>query len=151
MQLAVVEYARHGLGLTNAHSTELDPNTPNPVIDLQRGRDHKEILGGTMRLGASSVTINPKSTLAKLYGTTFIQERHRHRYEVNPTYHSHFMKQGAFHFSAFDQSNTLVEAIEIPSHPFFIAVQYHPEFLSRPLQPHPLFLGFVKAAIHLND
>jgi CTP synthase len=148
MQLAVVEYARHVLGLTGAHSTELDPHTPHPVIDLQRGRDHKELLGGTMRLGASSVMINPKSTLAQLYGTTTIQERHRHRYEVNPAYHSHFIKHGDFHFSAFDQSNTLVEAIEIPSHPFFFAVQYHPEFLSRPLQPHPLFLGFVAKAIN---
>jgi CTP synthase len=147
MQLAVVEYARHGLGLTKAHSTELDPNTPDPVIDLQRGRDQQELLGGTMRLGASSITIHPTSILAKLYGTTSILERHRHRYEVNPTYHAQFIKQGVFHFSAFDTTNTLVEAIEIPSHPFFVAVQYHPEFLSRPLRPHPLFLGFVNAAI----
>ena len=147
MQLAVVEYARHGLNLAKAHSTELDPKTPHPVIDLQRGRDQKELLGGTMRLGSSLITMNPNSTLAKLYGTTSTYERHRHRYEVNPSYHGQFIKQGIFHFAAFDTTNTLVEAIEIRNHPFFIAVQYHPEFLSRPLKPHPLFVGFVAAAI----
>lgn len=147
MQLAVVEYARHVLKLTGAHSTELDPKTPHPVIDLQRGRDKNEDLGGTMRLGLSPVTLLSGSKVATLYGQTQIKERHRHRYEVNPAYHAAFAKDGGMVFSGMDQTHTLVETIEIPNHPFFIASQFHPEFPSRPLQPRPIFLGFIQAAL----
>ena len=146
MQLAVIEYARHVLGLNDAHSTELNPNTPHPVIDLQRGRDHQENLGGTLRLGSSHVNLEKNSRIASLYGTQSIHERHRHRYEVNPTYHDVFKQQASFVFSGWDESKTLVETIEIPQHRFFIASQFHPEFLSRPLNARPLFKGFIEAA-----
>ncbi len=146
MQLAVVEYARHVLGLKGAHSTELDPKTPHPVIDLQRGRDQKENLGGTLRLGSSKIHVEPNTLLASLYKASQIQERHRHRYEVNPHYHEAFQKHGQFMFSGWDETRSLVEVIELNQHPFFIAAQYHPEFLSRPLKARPLFLGFVNAA-----
>lgn len=147
MQLAVVEYARHVLQLKDAHSTELNPQTPFPVIDLQRGRQGEEPLGGTLRLGASQVLIQPSSKLANIYQTTTIMERHRHRYEVNPQFHTRFQAEGGLHFSGFDQTKTLVEAIEIPKHPFFVAVQFHPEFMSRPLKPRPLFTAFIQAAL----
>jgi CTP synthase len=147
MQLAVVEYARHVLGLKDAHSTELNPNTPHPVIDLQRGRDQKENLGGTLRLGSSTIILNNQSRIAKLYGNTIIQERHRHRYEVNPSYHQAFIHDGQFVFSGWDDTHTLVETIEIPSHRFFLAAQYHPEFLSRPLKARPLFIGFIQSCL----
>jgi CTP synthase len=146
MQLAVVEYARNVLNLSGAHSTELNANTPYPVIDLQRGRDQQENLGGTLRLGASNVYVQPNTLLASLYNASVIQERHRHRYEVNPAFHAHFKQDGNMVFSGWDASSTLVETIEIPSHPFFMAAQFHPEFLSRPLQARPLFLGFIAAA-----
>jgi len=148
MQLAVVEYARHVLGLTQAHSTELDPKTPHPVIDLQRGRQKNEDLGGTMRLGLSPITLKSSSKVAKLYGQAVISERHRHRYEVNPSYHAAFAKDGGMVFSGMDQTNTLVETIELKNHPFFIASQFHPEFASRPLGARPLFKGFIEACLH---
>jgi CTP synthase len=147
MQLAIVEYARHILGLTQAHSTELDPKTPHPVIDLQRGRLKNEELGGTMRLGLSPVTLTPATQVANLYGQLVISERHRHRYEVNPAYHSAFIKDGGMVFSGMDQTNTLVETIELKNHPFFIASQFHPEFASRPLSARPLFKGFIQACL----
>lgn len=146
MQLAIVEYARHVLTLTEAHSTELDPQTPYPVIDLQRGRQADEALGGTMRLGLSPVTLLPKSLVQELYQATIIQERHRHRFEVNPAYHSQLLAKGDLIFSGMDCTGTLVETIELKGHPFFVASQFHPEFASRPLKPHPLFLGFIKAS-----
>lgn len=146
MQLAVVEFARHVLGLQGAHSTELNPHTPHPVIDLQRGRDQQENLGGTLRLGSSSIHLEPHTFVQSFYQTEVIQERHRHRYEVSPAYHEAFFKQKDFVFSGWDQTHTLVEVIELKNHPFFVATQYHPEFLSRPLQARPLFVGFLKAA-----
>ena len=144
MQLAVVEYARNVLKLEDAHSTELHPKTSHPVIDIQRGRQSDEDLGGTLRLGASISLIKNNTKLFEIYQKESIEERHRHRYEVNPAYHDIF-KDSEMTFSAFDQTNTLVEAIEIKNHPFFIGVQYHPEFLSRPLKPRPLFEAFLKS------
>jgi CTP synthase len=120
------------------------------VIDLQRGRTQDENLGGTLRLGSSHVYLQPNTKIETLYHASVIQERHRHRYEVNPAYHQHFQDDGKFVFSGWDESKTLVETIEIPSHPFFIAAQYHPEFLSRPLLARPLFLGFIQAAKSLT-
>lgn len=149
MQLAVVEFARHVLNLEGAHSTELNPETPHPVIDIQRGRQSNEDLGGTLRLGASLTYINKKTKLFEIYQQKVIEERHRHRFEVNPKYHAMF-KDSEMIFSAFDQTNTLVEAIEIKNHPFFIGVQYHPEFLSRPLNPTRLFLSFIQSMLTLQ-
>lgn len=150
MQLAVVEYARNVLNLKHAHSTELDSKTPHPVIDLQRGRQKNEDLGGTMRLGLSPVTLKPSSKVANLYGQTVISERHRHRYEVNPSYHPAFAKDGGMIFSGMDQTNTLVEVVEVTNHPFFIASQFHPEFASRPLSARPLFKGFIQACLQIQ-
>ena len=150
MQLAVVEYARHVLGLKGAHSTELDPQTPYPVIDIQRGRDAKEALGGTLRLGASTMHILEGSQVHAIYDALNVVERHRHRYEVNPKFHEMF-KTTDFIFSAFDDSKSLVEAIELKGHPFFIGIQAHPEFLSRPLRPHPLFRAFLKAIENISE
>lgn len=147
MQLAVVEFARNVLGLTDAHSTELNSHTPYPVIDLQRGRSTQESLGGTMRLGLSQIHIKPNTKMASLYGSNTIQERHRHRYEVNPAFHQVFEKDGRLIFTGMDDTNTLVESIELKNHPYFVACQFHPEFASRPLSPRPLFLGFIQASL----
>jgi len=144
MQLAVVEFARNVLGLEGAHSTELDPKTPHPVIDIQRGRLEDEDLGGTLRLGASETHIIKETLMHDIYQNDVILERHRHRFEVNPKYHDAF-KQSDMTFSSFDESGTLAESAELKDHPFFIGVQYHPEFLSRPLRPHPLFKAFIQA------
>ncbi len=149
MQLAVVEYARNVLNLEDAHSTELHPETPHPVIDIQRGRQSDEDLGGTLRLGASTSYIHNNTKLFEIYEKESVEERHRHRFEVNPKYHAIF-KDSDMVFSAFDQTNTLVEAIEIKNHPFFIGVQYHPEFLSRPLNPTRLFLSFIQSMLTLQ-
>jgi CTP synthase len=144
MQLAVVEFARNVLGLDGAHSTELDPESPHPVIDIQRGRVEGEDLGGTLRLGASETHIKKDTLMHSIYQQDVILERHRHRFEVNPKYHDAY--QGSeMMFSSFDASGTLAESTEIKNHPFFIGVQYHPEFLSRPLKPHPLFLAFIRS------
>lgn len=144
MQLAVVEFSRNVLGLEGAHSTELDPESPHPVIDIQRGRIEGEDLGGTLRLGASETHIQKGTLMHHIYQKDVILERHRHRFEVNPKYHKAF--QGSeMMFSSYDASGTLAESAEIKNHPFFIGVQYHPEFLSRPLKPHPLFLAFIRS------
>ncbi|MGB0175459.1 MAG: CTP synthase [Acholeplasmataceae bacterium] len=144
MQLAVVEFSRNVLGLEGAHSTELDPESPHPVIDIQRGRIEGEDLGGTLRLGASETHIQKDTLMHHIYQKDVILERHRHRFEVNPKYHKAF--QGSeMMFSSYDASGTLAESAEIKNHPFFIGVQYHPEFLSRPLKPHPLFLAFIRS------
>ena len=144
MQLAVVEFARNVLGLDGAHSTELDPESPHPVIDIQRGRVEGEDLGGTLRLGASETHIKKDTLMHSIYQQDVILERHRHRFEVNPKYHEAFQRSEMM-FSSFDASGTLAESAEIKNHPFFIGVQYHPEFLSRPLKPHPLFLAFIRS------
>lgn len=146
MQLAVVEFARHVLHLDDAHSTELDPNTPHPVIDIQRGRFDDEDLGGTLRLGASETFILKDTKMHDIYQKEVILERHRHRYEVNPKYLDAF-KGSDMTFSSFDQTQTLAESVEMKDHPFFVGVQYHPEFLSRPLKPHPLFVSFIQSMI----
>jgi CTP synthase len=145
MQLAVIEYARHVLHLEGAHSTELNKDTKYPVIDIQRGREKGEDLGGTLRLGASKMIIEKGSLMHEIYQSLETYERHRHRYEVNPKFHQYFQNQN-LKFSAFDETKTLVEAIELTGHSFFVGIQAHPEFLSRPLKPHPLFNAFIKAS-----
>jgi CTP synthase len=146
MQMAVIEFARHVVGLDGAHTEEVDPNTPHPVIHLlpeQRGVGDK---GGTMRLGAYPCRLLPHSLAARVYGDTVIYERHRHRYEVNNEYRALLERHGLV-FSGVSPDNRLVEIIELPDHPFFLAGQFHPEFKSRPNRPHPVFVGLVRAAL----
>ena len=154
MQLAVIEYARDVAGLEGAHSTEFNPATPHPVVALitewqdQKGtveaRDEKSDLGGTMRLGAQDVRISHGSRAHAIYGSDVVRERHRHRYEFNNNYLQRMMNAG-LRFSGFSRDG-LVEIVELPNHPFFLASQYHPEFRSTPRDGHPLFTGFVRAA-----
>jgi CTP synthase len=154
MQLAIIEYGRNVLHLTGAHSTELDRTTPHPVIalitewqDQARGhqqRDENSHLGGTMRLGAQEVQLRPGTLARELYGRDVIAERHRHRYEFNNNYLDSYSRAG-LKFSGFSHDG-LVEIIELPSYPWFVATQFHPEFTSTPRDGHPLFTGFVRAA-----
>ncbi|MGI8967009.1 MAG: CTP synthase, partial [Limisphaerales bacterium] len=145
MQTATIEFARHVLKLEKAHSTEFDVNTPHPVIALQEEQKKVSKKGGTMRLGSQPCQLKMGSVANHLYGAFVIQERHRHRYEFNNAYRDRF-EQAGFIFSGNTSDGKLVELIEIPAHPFFIACQFHPEFQSKPNQPHPLFKGFIAAA-----
>ena len=148
LQLSVIEFARNVCGLRGANSTEMDPNTPHPVIDiLPEQRDIKE-KGGTMRLGAYKAILKEGSLVHKLYRKKEIFERHRHRYEVNPDYHQILQEKGML-FSGISGDGRLVEFIELPDHPFFVATQAHPELKSRMENPAPLFFGFVRACMEL--
>lgn len=151
MQLALIEYARHVLGMRDAHTTEINPKTKHPVIDLMpEQKRHMEVsrYGGTMRLGAYPAYLKKGTTARKTYGKEIIEERHRHRYEVNPEYIEKFTKGGIV-FSGVSPDRVLMEIAELPreKHPFFLATQFHPEFQARPLDPHPLYTAFIKAAI----
>jgi CTP synthase len=145
MQTATIEYARNVLKLENAHSTEFNPNTPYPVIALLDQQKKITDKGGTMRLGRQACQLTMGSHANRLYGAFIINERHRHRYEFNNDYLDAFTKAG-FTISGWSPDGKLAEVIELPSHPFFIACQFHPEFQSKPDQPHPLFKGFIAAA-----
>ncbi len=145
MQIATIEFARHVLKLENAHSTEFAPDTPHPVICLLDAQKKVTKMGGTMRLGAQPCQLVMGSLAAKLYGAFVVNERHRHRYEFNNAYRDKYEK-AEFVFSGTSPDGKLVEVIELPDHPFFIASQFHPEFRSKPHQPHPLFKGFIAAA-----
>ncbi|HEY4399498.1 MAG TPA: CTP synthase [Lactobacillaceae bacterium] len=148
MQLASVEFARHVLGYDDANSTELNPATNAPIIDLMKDQEGVENLGGTLRLGFYPAKLAEGSLTAKAYGNaTEIQQRHRHRYEFNTKFRDEFEKAGMV-FSATSPDNRLMEVIELPSNDFFIAAQYHPEFLSRPDKPEGLYHDFVQAAIN---
>jgi CTP synthase len=146
LQLMVVEYARNAAGLEGAHTTEVDPETPHPVIDLLPSQRGIERLGGTMRLGASEVRIVRGTLAHRLYGVDRVYERHRHRYEVNPRYIGRLEEAGLV-FSGWSPEG-LVEIAELPRrvHPFYMATQFHPEYKSRPLEPRPPFLGLLAAA-----
>lgn len=146
MQLSIVEFARHVIGFTDAHSAELDPSTTHPVIHLMAEQDGIEDIGGTLRLGSYPCVLEEDSEAYELYGQKIIHERHRHRYEVNNYYRSDLTKHG-MKFSGLSPDGRIVEMIEIPSHPWFVATQAHPEFKSRPNRPHPLFKGFLGAAL----
>jgi CTP synthase len=148
MQIATIEFARNVLKLSKAHSTEFDLNTPNPVIAMLDEQKRVTKKGGTMRLGAQACQLTMNSKAAELYGSFVIHERHRHRYEFNNAYREKF-EQAGFIFSGNSPDGKLVEVIELKDHPFFVASQFHPEFLSKPHQPHPLFKGFIAAA-HQN-
>lgn len=153
MQMAVIEFARNVASLTDANSVEINPKTKNPVIHLMPGQEKliaEKGYGGTIRLGAWPCRLKPSSQLASAYSRytkdQVVSERHRHRYEFNNAYRDNFEKLGLV-ISGTSPDNLIVEAIEIKDHPFFIGVQFHPEYISRPLAPHPLFVEFIKVAI----
>lgn len=150
MQLAIVEFARHVCGLEEAHSIELNPNTPDPVIALMPDQNGVEDIGGTLRLGAYPCVLSKESKAYELYGTETIHERHRHRYEVNNDYRSVLSSHGML-LSGLSPDGRIVEMLELPEHPWFIATQAHPELKSRPNRPHPLFKGFIEAAVHYKN
>ncbi len=143
----VVDFARNVVGLARANSSEVDPTTPYPVIDLMDDQTGVVEKGGTMRLGAYVARLVPGSQVAGLYGEETVSERHRHRYEVNPRYRSRLEEGGLVCSGVESKDNRLVEFIELPSHPYWVATQAHPEFKSRPDRPHPLFRGLVGAAL----
>ncbi len=145
MQVAVIEYGRNVLGLKNANSREFDELTQNPVIDLMSNQVGIQSKGGTMRLGSYPCKVDKNSKLYELYGSELIHERHRHRFEFNNDYREQYIK-GGLTLSGISPDGRLVEAVELKENKFFVAAQYHPEFLSRPNRPHPLFVGLVKAA-----
>jgi CTP synthase len=146
MHVAVSEFARHVVGLDGANSTEMDPETPYPVIDLLPEQKEIEDLGGTMRLGAQAVELADGTRTLEAYGEPVIHERHRHRYEVNNHFRPKLVDAGLVVSGTF-QEGRLVEIVELPGHPWFVASQFHPEFKSRPTRPAPLFREFVGAAL----
>jgi len=145
MQMACIEFARNVVGLEGANSSEMVDDSPHPVIDLMTDQQDVEDLGGTMRLGSYPCVLQPGSKSAEAYGKTEIDERHRHRWEFNPDYRDRFQAAGML-FSGSSPDGKLAEVIELPNHPFFVASQFHPEFKSKPFDPHPLFEAFVRAA-----
>jgi CTP synthase len=150
LQCAVIEFARNVCGLAGANSSEFDEDTPHPVIDLMEGQKDIEAKGGTMRLGAWPCRLKKGSLAAEAYGTSRISERHRHRWEVNPKYHSQLQKAGLV-FSGASPDGRLVEIVELKDHPFFVATQFHPEFKGRPTRPHPLFSKFVERMMLVRE
>jgi CTP synthase len=150
MQMAVIEYARNVLGLKEANSTEMNPDTPYPVIDLMDAQKSITNKGGTMRLGAWKCNLQEDSIVGKVYGTKTIKERHRHRYEFNNNYRQQ-LEEAGLKATGVNPDTELVEIIEIPSHPWFVGVQYHPEYKSTVANPHPLFVSFVEAAFKHSE
>ncbi len=150
MQTAVIEFARDVLGFKEADSSEFAPDTAHPVIDLMPDQQGNLPKGGTMRLGAYPCKISPGTKLAATYDTDLVQERHRHRYEFNNRYRDAFYQAGMV-FSGTSPDNRLIEAIELMDHPFYVGVQFHPEFKSRPNRAHPLFRAFVAAAVEKRE
>ena len=146
MQLSIVEFARNVVGYNDANSIELDPATTHPVIALMPDQNDVEDIGGTLRLGSYPCVLDKASKAYELYGEETIHERHRHRYEVNNDYRAALTEHG-MHLSGLSPDGRIVEMCELPDHPFFVATQGHPELKSRPNRPHPLFKGFVKAAL----
>jgi CTP synthase len=145
MQTACIEFARNVCGLDEANSSEFDQATPHRIIYKLRELTGIDELGGTMRLGAWACKLEPNSQAAKAYGTTEISERHRHRYEFNREYEA-VLTGGGLRITGATPDGTYVEIVEIPDHPYFLGCQFHPEFKSKPLEPHPLFSSFVKAS-----
>ena len=150
MQTMVIEFARHVAGLENANSTEIDADTPHPIISLLSEQRGVKDLGGTMRLGAYPCTLTKDSLAHKAYGKGEISERHRHRYEFNSEYREE-LEKGGLRFTGTLKDGQLCEIAEVSNHPWMVGVQYHPEFKSKPTKPHPLFADFVKAMIHHKE
>ncbi|MCP3058502.1 CTP synthase [Myxococcus sp. K38C18041901] len=150
LQMAVVEFSRTVLGLTNANSLEFNEHTPHPVVTLMESQVSVQDKGGTMRLGSYACALKPGTRAHQLYGQDLIQERHRHRYEVNNGYRGRLQEAGLV-ISGHNPELNLVEMIELSDHPYFVGCQFHPEFKSKPFAPHPLFSGFIKAALDQRD
>ncbi len=150
MQLSIVEFARNVVGYTDAHSIEIDPHTTHPVINLMPDQNGVEDIGGTLRLGAYPCVLDKRSRAYALYGEEEISERHRHRYEVNNDYRTVLTEKGML-LSGLSPDGRIVEMCELPEHPFFIGTQGHPELKSRPNRPHPLFRGFIEAALKQQE
>ncbi len=150
LQCAVIEFARNVVGLEDANTTEIDHNCAHPVVCLLDSQYSITDMGGTMRLGLYPCQLAEGSKAEAAYGGPLVQERHRHRYEFNNQYRQQFQAHGMA-FSGLSPDGKLVEVIELPSHPWFVAVQCHPEFRSKPTQAHPLFRGFVKAALDRRE
>ncbi|MDP5120049.1 MAG: CTP synthase, partial [Spirosomaceae bacterium] len=150
MQMAVIEYARNVVGLEGAHSTEMNPNTKYPVIDLMNAQKEVTDKGGTMRVGAYACDLQDKSLAKKIYKKSTISERHRHRWELNNKYLEQLTSKGLI-ASGINPETNLVEIIELKDHPFFIGVQFHPELKSTVMNPHPIFVSFIKAAIDYKN
>ncbi|NLZ92731.1 MAG: C26 family cysteine hydrolase domain-containing family, partial [Firmicutes bacterium] len=146
MHCATIEFARHVCRWEDAHSTEFNPATEHPVIDLSPEQKDIEDLGGTMRLGLFPCKIKPDTRAAQVYQDEIIYERHRHRYELNNLFRGELEKSGLV-MSGTSPDDRLVEMIELPDHPWFVATQFHPEFKSRPNRAHPLFRDFITAAL----
>ncbi|NEN22886.1 CTP synthase [Cryomorpha ignava] len=149
MQCAVIEFARNVLNLPDAHTTEINPDTKDKVIDIMADQKMIEEKGGTMRLGAYKCAIKPNTLASNIYGQSVISERHRHRYEFNNAYKDRFESHGMIS-SGINPDTDLVEIVEISAHPWFVGVQFHPEYKSTVANPHPLFIDFVKAAVTVN-
>jgi CTP synthase len=147
MQIAVIEFARNVAGLAGADSREFNEASPHRVIDFMPGQNDEIDKGGTLRLGAYPCLITPGTMMERCYGVPEISERHRHRYEFNNDYRGILTGAGLV-ISGLSPDGRLVETVELAGHPFFVGVQYHPEFKSRPNRPHPLFLGFLRAALN---
>jgi len=150
LQMAVIEYARDVLGLAGANSVEFDEKTPHPVVSLLESQVNIKDKGGTMRLGSYPCSLKPGSLAHRLYARDVVNERHRHRFEVNNQYRGKLQEAGLV-FSGVNKDLDLVEMIELEGHPHFIGCQFHPEFQSKPFAPHPLFSGFVRAALANRD
>jgi CTP synthase len=149
MQVASIEFARNKCGLEDSHSSEFAPECGNPIISLMESQQHITDMGGTMRLGAYPARLKPGSLVAHMYGASDVSERHRHRYEFSNAYREVFERNGV-RFSGLSPDGSLVEMIEIPDHPWFVGCQFHPELRSRPTRPHPLFAGFIGAAVRAS-
>ncbi|MFI3278730.1 MAG: CTP synthase, partial [Rikenellaceae bacterium] len=150
MQCAVIEFARNVIGISDAHSSEMDPITPHPVIDIMEEQKGITAKGGTMRLGGYQCSLKEGSNIAAAYGTTTITERHRHRYEFNNNYLADYEANGMI-AAGVNPDTGLVEVVEVKDHPWFVGTQYHPEYKSTVLNPHPLFVAFVAAALTYTD
>ena len=148
--MAVIEYARNVLHLEGANSSEMNPETPYPVIDLMDEQKSITNKGGTMRLGAWKCDIEKDSIVGSVYNSETIEERHRHRYEYNDEYRKQ-LEEAGLKATGINPETGLVEIVEIPSHPWFVGVQYHPEYKSTVANPHPLFVAFVKAALDHSE
>jgi CTP synthase len=150
LQMAVVEFSRHVLGLGAANSLEFNEHTPHPVVTLLESQVKVQDKGGTMRLGSYACALKPGTRAHQLYGEDTIHERHRHRYEVNNAYRGRMQEAGLV-VSGHNPELNLVEMVELAEHPYFVACQFHPEFKSKPFAPHPLFSGFIQAALAHRD
>jgi CTP synthase len=146
MQVAIIEFARNVLRLDDSHSSEFAPECANPVISIMEEQKHVTDMGGTMRLGAYPCRLQRGSKVAEIYGVPEVSERHRHRYEVSNQYRDAFTANG-LRLSGLSPDGSLVEIVELETHPWFVGVQFHPELQSRPTRPHPLFAGFIAAAV----